>query len=58
MLFCLLIVDQNITILVVPVRLVLCNLDSSEDRVRLDKNVVHLFKRSVRRLGIEEIGDG
>jgi len=56
--FRLLIVDQHLSILVIPTGLFLCNADDGEDRLSLLENTVHFLERSIRGFGIEEVDDG
>merc|ERR1712093_103421 len=57
MLVRLLILDQQLSILIEPARLIPGLLDSRQNRLRLHEDVVHLFEGSIGSLGVEEVDD-
>lgn len=58
MLFGILVVDEELSVLAVAVRLVAGNRDDVEDAGRILEDSVHLLQGPVGGLGIEEINDG
>lgn len=58
MLLDLIVVDEDLAVLAVAAGFLLGGLDDSEDVLGLGEDGVHLLKRTVGRLGVEEVDDG
>jgi hypothetical protein len=57
MFLCLLIIDQDLSILFISSRLLLGGVNHLEYRLRLLKNAVHFLKCAICGFGLEEIGN-
>lgn len=58
MLFSVIVVDEQLSVLAEPPWFLSRHLDNGEDRVCLVENTIHLLKRAIGRLRIEKVDDG